>query len=122
MNPLSLIKDLVPALLKRLVKMTRDFSIIFYNCRKTGKPLWKHYKMYRYLLEKDFRIQKCCLYLRFDNCKECGTKVTKCHPGEYKRGTYFCPKCQDNRLEVGPARGTLLGWCTSPAPAVQGLV
>jgi len=94
-NPLSKMRELSDSLVKHLVKMTRDFSAIFYECRRTGKPLSKYYKMYR-----------------FSVCKQCLGKVTKCHPGEYQRGTYFCPKCQDNRAleEVRPCKNSLLGW------------
>merc|ERR1719447_2389788 len=95
-NPLSLIKDVSEGVIRRLVRRTREFSIIFYQCRKTGKPLSKHYKMYR-----------------FSECAECGTRVTKCHPGEYKRGTYFCPRCQDNREQMVAKKGSLLGWATT---------
>ena len=94
-NPLTQIKDLTRDHVVRLLKMLRDFSLLFYDCRKSGKALAAHYKMYR-----------------FSTCKTCGGKVTKCKPGEYQRGTYFCGSCQDNNLTVGPARTTnsLLGW------------
>jgi len=92
-NPLTKIKDLTREHIAHLVKMNRDFSMIFYNCRKYGKPLSKHYKMYR-----------------FSVCKQCGGKVTKCKPGEYERGTYFCRVCQNNNLKSGPCKGSLLGW------------
>jgi len=95
-NPLTKIKDLSREHVVTLVKMLRDFSTIFYNCRKTGKPLHKFYKMYR-----------------FSKCKQCDSRVTKCKPGEYQRGTYFCPRCQDNRLRSGPTKGSLLGWAKS---------
>jgi len=95
-NPLSLIKDVSEGVIRRLVRRTREFSMIFYQCRKTGKPLSKHYKMYR-----------------FSECAECGARVTKCHPGEYKRGTYFCPRCQDNREQMVAKKGSLLGWATT---------
>jgi len=92
-NPLTMIKDLTREHIVHLVKMNRDFSMIFYNCRKTGKPLNKYMKMYRFTV-----------------CRECQTKVTKCHPGEYKRGTYFCKKCQNNDIRSGASRNSLLGW------------
>ena len=95
-NPLTKIKDLTREHVVFLVKMLRDFSMIFYNCRKTGKPLHKFYKMYR-----------------FSKCKQCNGKVTKCKPGEYERGTYFCPVCQDNSLRSGPRKNSLLGWAQS---------
>ena len=92
-NPLTKIKDLTREHVIHMVKMLRDFSMIFYNCRKTGKPLHKHYKMYR-----------------FSVCKQCSGKVTKCKPGEYERGTYFCGQCQNNSLQAGPVKNSLLGW------------
>jgi len=70
--------------------------MVFYQCRKTGKPLSKHYKMYR-----------------FSECADCGGRTTKCHPGEYKRGTYFCPRCQANRETMAAKKGSLLGWATT---------
>jgi len=92
-NPLTKIKDLTREHIVRLVKMNRDFSMLFYNCRKYGKPLSKHYKIYR-----------------FSMCKQCGGRVTKCKPGEYERGTYFCAMCQDNSLASGPGKNSLLAW------------
>ena len=41
---------------------------------------------------------------------KCYFKVTKCKPGEYERGTYFCEVCQDNSLKAGPCKNSLLGW------------
>jgi endonuclease VIII-like 3 len=97
-NPLSKICELSSDLVRHLIKMLRDFTAIFYDCRKTGKPLSRYYKMYR-----------------FSVCKECQSKVTKCHPGEYERGTYFCPKCQDNKAlqRVRSTKNSLLGWARS---------
>jgi len=100
-NPLTKVKDLTQAHITRLVKMNRDFSMIFYDCRKNGKPLHKFYKMYR-----------------FSKCKQCEGKVTKCKPGEYERGTYFCPHCQDNSLQNGPSKNSLIGW-TSTVPGAN---
>jgi len=97
-NPLTKIRDLTREHVVHLIKMLRDFSLLFYDCRKTGKALQKHYKMYR-----------------FSECGVCGGKVTKCKPGEYERGTYFCAVCQDNSLGSGRgrARSNLLGWVRS---------
>ena len=92
-NPLTKIKDLTRAHVVQLIKMLRDFSLLFYDCRKTGKSLEKHYKIYR-----------------FSVCGQCGGKVTRCKPGEYQRGTYFCQACQDNSLRSGQGRNSLLGW------------
>lgn len=97
-NPLSMIKDVPEGVIRRLVRRTREFSMVFYQCRKTGKPLSKHYKIYR-----------------FSECADCGGRTTKCHPGEYKRGTYFCPRCQANRETMAAKKGSLLGWATTAA-------
>jgi len=92
--PISPVKHLNPQLIAHLVKMTRDFSMIFYDCRKHSKALAKHYKMYM-----------------FSQCKDCKGRVTKCKPGEYKRGTYFCPTCQTNNIKrPRPTPNSLLGW------------
>ena len=38
--------------------------------------------------------------------------MTKCKPGEYERGTYFCGQCQDNSLKTGPCKNSLIGWAS----------
>ncbi|KAM5193819.1 endonuclease 8-like 3 isoform 2-T2 [Mantella aurantiaca] len=81
-----------------LVKMTRDFTLLFYKCRKNGMALYKHYKVYKR-----------------SNCGQCGTKITVCRLGEHNRMTYFCAKCQKNnpqQLDVSklPCRNSLIGW------------
>uniref|UniRef100_D3ZKJ8 DNA-(apurinic or apyrimidinic site) lyase n=1 Tax=Rattus norvegicus TaxID=10116 RepID=D3ZKJ8_RAT len=60
-----------------LVKMTRDFSILFYRCRKAGSAISKHYKVYKR-----------------PNCAQCHCKIRVCRLGENSRMTYFCPHCQ----------------------------
>ncbi|XP_018086207.1 endonuclease 8-like 3 isoform X2 [Xenopus laevis] len=81
-----------------LVKMTRDFTLLFYKCRKSGSALYKHYKVYKR-----------------PNCGQCGTKITVCRLGEHNRMTYFCPKCQKDKpqhVDVSklPTRNSLIGW------------
>ncbi|KGL90844.1 Endonuclease 8-like 3, partial [Charadrius vociferus] len=81
-----------------LVKMTRDFTLLFYKCRKTGSPLYKHYKVYRR-----------------PTCGQCDGKITVCRLGENNRMTYFCSRCQkvDPQLvnvSKLPARNSLIGW------------
>uniref|UniRef100_A0A8C8SFB7 Endonuclease 8-like 3 n=1 Tax=Pelusios castaneus TaxID=367368 RepID=A0A8C8SFB7_9SAUR len=81
-----------------LVKMTRDFTLLFYKCRKTGSALYKHYKVYRR-----------------PNCGQCHGKITVCRLGENNRMTYFCPRCQKDKpqlLDVNklPTRNSLIGW------------
>ncbi|XP_010137899.1 PREDICTED: endonuclease 8-like 3, partial [Buceros rhinoceros silvestris] len=84
--------------IRHLVKMTRDFTLLFYKCRKAGSPLYKHYKVY-----------KC------PACGQCNGKITVCRLGESNRITYFCSQCQkaDPRLvnvSKLPTRNSLIGW------------
>ncbi|XP_072371899.1 endonuclease 8-like 3 isoform X1 [Scyliorhinus torazame] len=82
-----------------LVKVTRDFTILFYKCRKTGSALYKHLKVYKR-----------------SSCGRCNGTVTVCRLGENKRMTYFCSDCQkedpcqvniSNRLTK---RNSPIGW------------
>ncbi|XP_072262185.1 endonuclease 8-like 3 isoform X2 [Pyxicephalus adspersus] len=84
--------------ISHLVKMTRDFTLLFYECRKSGSALYKHYKVYKR-----------------SNCGQCGTKITVCRLGEHNRMTYFCSRCQKDKpqqLDVSklPKRNSLIGW------------
>ncbi|KAM7111546.1 endonuclease 8-like 3 isoform 1-T1 [Molossus nigricans] len=77
-----------------LVKMIRDFSLLFYRCRKAGLALSQHYKVYKR-----------------PYCGHCGCKVTVCRLGENNRMTYFCPRCQEadpRRVDMSklPARNS----------------
>ncbi|XP_036620517.1 endonuclease 8-like 3 [Trichosurus vulpecula] len=81
-----------------LVKMIRDFTILFYRCRKTGSALYRHYKVYK----------------RSD-CGQCRSKITVCRLGENNRMTYFCPRCQKENpqsIDISklPTRNSLIGW------------
>ncbi|KAF0874200.1 endonuclease 8-like 3 isoform X1 [Crocuta crocuta] len=81
-----------------LVKMIRDFSILFYRCQKTGSAISKHCKVYRR-----------------PNCCQCWCKITVCRLGENNRMTYFCPHCQEeNPQHVDicklPRRNTTVRW------------
>ncbi|KAM4053719.1 endonuclease 8-like 3 isoform 2-T2 [Anomaloglossus baeobatrachus] len=81
-----------------VVKMTRDFTILFYKCRKNGSALYKHYKVYKKPV-----------------CGQCGTKITVCRLGENNRMTYFCSNCQTDKPEqvvvsTLPKRNSILGW------------
>ncbi|KAG8453804.1 hypothetical protein GDO86_000434 [Hymenochirus boettgeri] len=81
-----------------LVKMTRDFTLLFYKCRKSGSALYKHYKVYKK-----------------SNCGQCSAKITVCRLGEHKRMTYFCPSCQKDKpqdIDISklPTRNSLIGW------------
>ncbi|XP_063610366.1 endonuclease 8-like 3 isoform X1 [Penaeus indicus] len=104
-NPNSKVKELSRELVSFLVKMNRDFTNIFYKCRKEGKDLRKHMNIYRK-----------------SKCPECGGKVTKCKPGEYERATFFCPSCQTNTLKSSkklPTKNSLLGWVTANKDMIQ---
>ncbi|XP_074530606.1 endonuclease 8-like 3 [Halichoeres trimaculatus] len=81
-----------------LVKMTRDFTLLFYKCRKSGSPLYKHYKVYK-------RPQ----------CGQCSDVITVCRLGDNGRMTYFCGRCQKadpSGVEISklPVRNSLIGW------------
>nr|XP_032639429.1 endonuclease 8-like 3 isoform X2 [Chelonoidis abingdonii] len=83
---------------RHLVKMTRDFTLLFYKCRKTGSALYKHYKVYKR-----------------PNCGQCSGKITVCRLGENNRMTYFCPQCQKDKPQLVdvsklPTRNSLIGW------------
>ncbi|XP_051820222.1 endonuclease 8-like 3 [Antechinus flavipes] len=84
-----------------LVKMIRDFTILFYRCHKTGSALYRHYKVYK----------------RSD-CGQCCSKITVCRLGENNRMTYFCPQCQKENpqfLNISKlsTRNSLIGWAYS---------
>ncbi|NXT46743.1 NEIL3 Endonuclease, partial [Pluvianellus socialis] len=98
LHPAVKVCQLTDAHIRRLVKMTRDFTLLFYKCRKTGTALYKHYKVYKR-----------------PTCGRCEGKITVCRLGENNRMTYFCSRCQkeDPQLvEVSklPARNSLIGW------------
>ncbi|KAM6267557.1 endonuclease 8-like 3 isoform 2-T2 [Spheniscus humboldti] len=81
-----------------LVKMTRNFTLLFYKCCKTGSPLYKHYKVYKR-----------------PTCGQCNGKVTVCRLGESNRMTYFCFQCQKADPQLVnvsklPTRNSLIGW------------
>ncbi|XP_078071578.1 endonuclease 8-like 3 isoform X2 [Mustelus asterias] len=81
-----------------LVKVTRDFTILFYKCRKMGSALFKHYKVYKR-----------------SSCGQCNGNITVCRLGENKRMTYFCSHCQKEdpcQVDISnlPKRNSLIGW------------
>ncbi|XP_072718958.1 endonuclease 8-like 3 isoform X3 [Ciconia boyciana] len=77
LHPAVKVCQLTDEHIRHLVKMTRDFTLLFYKCRKTGSPLYKHYKVYKRL-----------------TCGQCNGKITLCRLGENNRMTYFCSQCQ----------------------------
>ncbi|NXS56781.1 NEIL3 Endonuclease, partial [Brachypteracias leptosomus] len=98
LHPAVKVCQLTEEQIHHLVKMTCDFTLLFYKCRKTGSPLYKHYKVYKR-----------------PACGQCGRKITVCRLGENNRMTYFCSQCQkvDPQLvNVGklPTRNSLIDW------------
>ncbi|NXV12423.1 NEIL3 Endonuclease, partial [Cepphus grylle] len=98
LHPAVKVCQLTDEHVRHLVKMTRDFTLLFYKCRKTGSPLYKHYKVYKR-----------------PSCGQCSGKVTVCRLGENSRMTYFCSRCQkaDPQLVHAsklPTRNSLIGW------------
>ncbi|KAK3930354.1 Endonuclease 8-like 3 [Frankliniella fusca] len=96
-NPNTQVKDLSPSLLACLIHRLRDFSAVFYMCRKTNKPLKHHL----------------CIYEK-TKCPQCNQLITVCKPGNLKRLTFFCSKCQVNsnlgsNLNL-PKKNSLLGF------------
>lgn len=75
-NPQTLIKDLTPSKLKKIVMTARSFSWQFYEWRKRFE-LKKHYQIYRKSV-----------------CPGCLNKVTKKWTGMGNRVSYFCLQCQ----------------------------
>ncbi|KAL6061195.1 hypothetical protein STEG23_011271, partial [Scotinomys teguina] len=65
-----------------LVRMIRDFSILFYRCQKAGSAISKHYKVYKR-----------------PYCGQCHSRITVCRLGENSRMTYFCPHCQKENTQ-----------------------
>ncbi|KAM5264569.1 endonuclease 8-like 3 isoform 2-T2 [Ctenodactylus gundi] len=98
LHPAIQVCQLTDQQIQHLVKMIRDFSILFYRCCKTGSAISKHYKVYKR-----------------PNCAQCHFKITMCRLGENNRMTYFCPRCQkENPQHVDicnlPTRSTVISW------------
>ncbi|XP_060064854.1 endonuclease 8-like 3 [Ylistrum balloti] len=101
-KPDSKVEELSGDHVSHLVKMTRDFSMIFLKCRRQGTNLGKFLKIYNKV-----------------KCTQCDGKVVRCRQGDdSSRMTYFCENCQDNDLvrkkeRILPKKNSLLGWVTS---------
>ncbi|NXN94725.1 NEIL3 Endonuclease, partial [Rhinopomastus cyanomelas] len=98
LHPAVKVCQLTDAHVRHLVKMTRDFTLLFYKCRRTGSALYKHYRVYRRL-----------------TCGQCNGKITVCRLGENHRMTYFCAQCQRTDPQLVnvsklPTRNSLIGW------------
>ncbi|XP_074651180.1 endonuclease 8-like 3 [Tubulanus polymorphus] len=95
-KPDEQVGKLSEAHVSHLIRMTRDFSMLFYKCRKTGQALNKYYKVYNQKI-----------------CKQCQSKIVITRMGDDNdRMTYFCPQCQNNDLKARtlPSKNSLLGW------------
>ncbi|NWS83447.1 NEIL3 Endonuclease, partial [Toxostoma redivivum] len=98
LHPALKVCQLTDEHIRHLVKMIRDFTLLFYKCRKTGSPLYKHYKVYKR-----------------PSCRECSGSITVCRLGDHNRMTYFCSRCQKAdpqlvNLSKLPTRNSLIGW------------
>ncbi|XP_011471440.1 endonuclease 8-like 3 [Oryzias latipes] len=98
LHPAVKVEQLTEQHIHLLVKMTRDFTLLFYKCRKSGAPLFKHYRVYK-------RPQ----------CGQCAGVITVCRLGDNGRMTYFCERCQKADPSGGdirtlPHRNSLMGW------------
>ncbi|XP_053487993.1 endonuclease 8-like 3 isoform X2 [Ictalurus furcatus] len=98
LNPAVKVNRLKPELVRHLVKMTRDFTLLFYQCVKRGSAVCKH----------------CRVYKR-SSCGQCSGAVTVCRLGNDNRMTYFCSRCQtEDPTEIDisklPGLNTLLRW------------
>ncbi|XP_054680570.1 endonuclease 8-like 3 isoform X2 [Grus americana] len=98
LHPAVKVCQLTDEHIRHLVKMTRDFTLLFYKCRKIGSPLYKYCKVYKR-----------------PACGQCNGKITVCRLGENNRMTYFCSQCQkvDPQLvniSKLPTRNSLIGW------------
>ncbi|XP_041336098.1 endonuclease 8-like 3 [Pyrgilauda ruficollis] len=98
LHPALKVCQLTDEHIRHLVKMTRDFTLLFYKCRKTGSALYPHYKVYKR-----------------PACRECGGSITMCRLGDHSRMTYFCSRCQKADPQLVsvsklPARNSLIGW------------
>ncbi|XP_055080574.1 endonuclease 8-like 3 [Periophthalmus magnuspinnatus] len=104
LHPAVKVQQLTDKQIHHLVKMTRDFTLLFYKCRKSGSPLHRHYKVYK-------RPQ----------CGQCSHVITACRLGDHGRMTYFCERCQrgdPSGLDVSmlPVRNSLIGWVYREQP------
>ncbi|KAK9398979.1 endonuclease 8-like 3 [Crotalus adamanteus] len=98
LHPIVKVCQLTDKQICHLVKMTRDFSLLFYKCCKMRLAVSKHYRVY-----------KCTI------CRQCSGKITVCRLGENNRMTYFCSQCQNDKPQPGnlgrqPRRSSLSGW------------
>ncbi|KAM6952157.1 endonuclease 8-like 3 [Lycodopsis pacificus] len=101
LHPAVKVQQLTDEQIHHLVKMTRDFTLLFYKCRKSGAPLYKHYKVFKR-----------------PRCGQCFHVITVCRLGDNGRMTYFCGSCQKgdpSGVDVSelPVRSSLISWAYS---------
>jgi endonuclease-8 len=75
-HPVTKVKDIPPAELKKLIAETKKFSHLFYKWRKAFS-LRKHLDIYQKSI-----------------CPRCGAKVIREKTGKRNRYSHFCPVCQ----------------------------
>ncbi|CAN9514607.1 unnamed protein product [Ophioblennius macclurei] len=100
LHPAVKVEQLTDEQIRHLVKMTRDFTLLFYKCRRSSSPLHKHYKVYKR-----------------PRCGQCAGVITVCRLGDGGRMTYVCECCQrgdPSALDISklPVRNTLVGWAS----------
>jgi endonuclease VIII len=69
-------KDIPRPQLRKLIKLTRDFSFQFYGWRK------------------QFVLRKNLVIYRKGVCPACEAKVTRRHTGKRNRWSFYCERCQ----------------------------
>ena len=75
-HPETLVADVSPTKLKKLVQLARDFSFQFYEWRK------------------EFVLRKNLIIYRKSVCPVCGGKITRRQTGKRKRWSFYCESCQ----------------------------
>ncbi|XP_032874647.1 endonuclease 8-like 3 isoform X1 [Amblyraja radiata] len=98
LHPAVKICQLSTEQIHHLIRMTRDFTILFYKCQKIGSALYKHFRVYKR-----------------STCRQCRGKIIVCRLGENNRMTYFCSHCQkENPSQVNisnfPQGNSLVTW------------
>ncbi|KAK1804029.1 hypothetical protein P4O66_020068, partial [Electrophorus voltai] len=98
LHPAVKVNQLRAEHVQHLVKMARDFSLLFYQCKKRGCPLYCHCKVYKRSV-----------------CGQCDGAVTVCRLGDHSRMTYFCQHCQTldpGEVDISKLQGqsAMLGW------------
>ncbi|XP_072904146.1 endonuclease 8-like 3 isoform X1 [Hemitrygon akajei] len=98
LHPAIKICQLSAEQIRHLVRVTRDFTILFCTCRKIGSALYKHFRVYKR-----------------STCRQCNGKIIVCRLGENNRMTYFCSHCQTedpSQVNNGnfPKRNSLMSW------------